>query len=241
MSSWPKKILLAVGLLALLGCGGDKVENAAHLRFFNAYADDEDVRVYIGDHLYDAGSVGPALSYANNLRYDDVPSGSQTIVATPYIDPTTTWVSATQTLVEGANYTGIGVTVSGTRRLIMFADNSSAVSGAASFRFVNAAPSTTPLYITLIRSSDSSVIYQSSTTTGGLAVGSTTGYRTTTLDEDEEEEYLVNVYGSSDFTNRLATDVEVTLKGGEPRTIVLYDKLSGGTIGVRTGNDVSEN
>lgn len=231
-------LFVVVGLLALLGCGGDSVKDAARFRFFNAFTDSEDVRVYVGDHLYSANRVGPALSFANDLAYGAAPSGAVDIRVNPYIDPNVNWATLSgQTLLKDGKYTAVGVTNNGTRTLYLFSDGVNQAAGTAYFRIINATSGRAPVYLTVTRDADASVVYQTSATGAGFPLGSSTGYRPTSVSSEEPARYVVNVFGASDLSNPLSGDLAVDLQSGFPTTIVLYNR-SDGTVGIKTGVDV---
>ena len=234
-----KKILSAVALAALVGCGGTTVPNAAHVRFFNGFSDRQDVRAYFGDKLYSGGGVGPAIGFGNELAYGDSPSGSINIVANPYIDPSTDWATlASQTLFKDALYTVVGTTVGSTRTLFLFNDGVAQTAGNGYFRILNAAPTTSPVYVTLRRSSDDSIVYPSGTSTGSSTVGSSSGYRSIAVPSSDPVNFILHVYATSDFTNSLSADIPVTLQQGTPTTVVLYNNTSGNVL-ARSASDVA--
>ena len=75
-----KRFFVPVAVAVLIGCGGNTIKNPAHFRFFNGFTDRGDVRVYVGGRLFSTPSVGPDISYANDLSYGDATSGSVDIV-----------------------------------------------------------------------------------------------------------------------------------------------------------------
>lgn len=232
-----KRLLVPVAIAVLVGCGGNDIKNPAHVRFFNGFGDRGDARLYIGGNLFSTPSVGPAISYGNELSYGRASSGSVDIVANPYGDPSTTWASLTsQALIKGVNYTVIGTTASGTRKLVLFEDGVAPSSGTAFVRLLNAAGTLTPVYYTIRRESDDSIVYQ--TTTTGQAVGTSSGYKSVSVPSTDGVTYLVKVYTSSTFTTSISDDIPVTLQEGTPMTVVLYNSADGRVHG-RTGADAA--
>lgn len=230
-----KRFFVPVAVAVLIGCGGNTIKNPAHFRFFNGFSDRGDVRVYVGGKLFSTPSVGPDISYANDLSYGDATSGSVDIVTNPYADPTTTWASLTaQALITGVNYTVIGTTVSSTRTLFKFEDGVAPSSGSAFIRILDAAGTLTPIYYTLRLASDNTIVYQTST---GQAVGTSSGYKSVAVSGSGGINYLLNVYSSSTFLTSISGDIPVTLQEGTPLTVVLYNTADG-RVHAKSGPDV---
>jgi len=235
--SVPKRILATacISLLALVGCGGNSIKNPAHVRFFNGFSDRGDVRVYIGGKLFSTPSVGPDISFANELSYGNATSGSVDIVTNPYADPSTTWASLTaQALITGVNYTVIGATVSSTRTLYKFEDGVAPSSGSAFVRILDAAGTLSPIYYTLRKASDDTIVYQ---TSSGQTVGTSSGYKSVAVSGSGGIQYLLNVYTSGTFLTSISGDIPVTLQEGTPVTVVLYNSADG-RVHAKSGPDV---
>lgn len=236
------KSIVAVAALALLGCGGSSSpSHASHVRFFNGFTNltgnANDVRVYVGGTLLNSNGVGPVFSYGSPFDYAKAPSGTVTINVDPYSSLTTVYATlASQTLVEGGNYTVLGLNANGTRTLKLFADSvANPSSGTGYYRILDASPTHSPIYVTLT-DPDGNLVYQTSTN-GGLTIGGSTGYQADSVSGSAT--YVLRAYSSSDLSTEILSATNVTLREDAPLTVVLFDNPDNtGRIVVRTGYDV---
>lgn len=238
-----RKAAPVVALAILLGCGGSgHVTNAAHLRFFDALSDTSNVRLYVGGHLYSAGSVGPSIENGDNAAYGDVPSGSSiSLVVNTYDNQVAGGNSSSlatltsQTLVEGLNYTAVALISGSTKKLVLYSDNSTLVSGNAYFRVIDAYSTTTPVYVELRKKSDNTLVYATSTTTG-LADGGSTGVQFFATTDTGATDYTLTVYSDTGFTNPLGS-ATVSLTAGKSVTTFLYNSTSGTSLRFKNSTD----
>ena len=248
----PGRIATLFLIAALAGCGGTtSVPNAAKVRFFDAFRDTDNVRVSIGGRLYRADGK-TSFEYGDGFTYADAPSGTDlSINANPYSDATSpTTTLATQTLVQGAHYTLIGLTSGATstgttttsvQTFRLFRDAVLQVANTQYLRVIHATSTRTPVYLRLTRKSDNTVVY-SSFTTGqggvGLAVGNGTGYLPIVPSITEEsEDYTLQIFDAVDFTNEIAS-ATVTLNVGKPVTAIIYNRSkSSSDLRIKSGED----
>lgn len=229
-------------LAAISGCGGSTVgDNPAKLRFFDAFFDQGNVRLNVGNHLYKAGDVGPSIENGNDVKYGNVPSGTVDLTVQTYDRVTTLATLTGQRLTGGFSYTAVALTASGTKRILLIRDSAVQTEGAALFRVINAYSTTTPLFLRVFRASDNALVYQSNVTQGtGLAAGGTTGYQSVSEASTDGASYTLRVYDASDFANELQSKT-VTLKSGSPVTLFLYNRRSSNDMAIKTGTDPSTN
>ncbi|RYG41723.1 hypothetical protein EON79_20270 [bacterium] len=159
----------SLAALALLGCGGEgSVSNAAHLRFFDAFSDQSNVRLTVGSRTYSAG--GTSFENGDDPKYGNVPSGTVDLNVLTYDQTTSLATLTAQNLVEGANYTVVASTSGTTRRLTLYRDGATPSTGAAIVRVINAYTGNTSVFLRLFKDSDNSLAYQTNTTaSNGLA------------------------------------------------------------------------
>ena len=230
----------ALAALLLAGCGGQgAVRNSAQLRFFDAFADQSNVRFTVGGRLYRAGSVGPSIENGDEAIYTDVPSGTIDLVVQTYDRNTTLATLTAQRLTPANFYTAVALTAGTTKKIVLVRDSSVQTAGAALFRVIDAYTTNTPVFLRLFKDSDHSLAYQTNTTSGtGLAGGGTTGYQSVVEANADGSSYTLRVYDASDFANEIGSK-SVTLKSGTPVTFFLHNKRSSTDMAVRTAEDRS--
>lgn len=248
----PKRLATLLTIAALTGCGGTtSVPNAARVRFFDAFREVSNVRVSIGGRLYRADGK-TSFEYGDGFVYADAPSGTDlSITANPYSDATSpTTTLGTQTLVEGAHYTLIGLTSGATstgtattsvQTFRLFRDSIAQTPDTQYLRVIHATSTHTPVYLRLTRKSDNTVVYASFTTGQGgvgLAVGNGTGYLPIVpANTTDSEDYTLQVYDAADFANELAS-ATVTLNVDHPVTAIIYNlSKSSSDLRIKSGED----
>lgn len=242
MPSRTRLLLLAL-LLALLGCGGSGIDpdNAARLRFFNAFADSRDVRVLVGGKL-NQPSGGARVDFGTTSGYGKAPAGTVNIQANLYSSLDTAFATLTgRTLLKDRSYTAVGITsasttnattgvvTKGTDSIVLLTDTPVAESPFAWFRFVNAVPGYTRLYYRL--TDEDGVSFGLSNV---LAFGGSSGYDSI-FEANATGRYVLRIYSDEDETIQIGGDVTITLADARMGTVVLYPRpdSTNGVNGIR--------
>ncbi len=233
-----RKAIVPIVLAAVIGCGGSGVvSNGARLRFFDALSDTGNVRLYVGGKLYSAGGVGPAIKFGDEVAYGNVPAGTVSLYVNPYSDLSSGGDSkslaslTSQTLVAGKSYTAVALISGTTKRLVLYADNTSLASDGVYIRIINGSTTVTPLYLYLERKSDGSYAYQTE-----LESGDDSSLVSVSSSATSAEDYVLHAYRDADLSDEIASTT-LSLAPGKATTTFLYNRKSGSGVSFRSALD----